>query len=90
MEQLRKAFVMVSAAIMASQLGTKASCASTTADDGDNNDAQRLGESGSKQEKKKPAKRAKDDKKRRPPEWEPDLNMPAGTAYDVIDRDDVG
>lgn len=86
MENLRKAFIMLSAAIIMDTMATDVAQADTTP----------LGDKGkkgkvSKTKKKKAKKRVKKVKKgrRRPAPFDPDLSMPAGTAYDVIGRQDL-
>lgn len=86
MENLRKAFIMLSAAIIMDTMATDAAHADTTP----------LGQKGkkgkvTKKKQKKSKKRVKKVKKarRRPTHFEPDLSMPAGTAYDVIGSEDL-
>ena len=86
MENLRKAFIMLSAAIVMDSLATGEALADPTP----------LGVKGkgkkvTKKKTKKSKKRVKKVKKakRRPTFFDPDLSMPAGTAYDVIRSEDL-
>ncbi len=87
MENLRKAFVMLGAAIMMS------TAAADPADAGTRKKVKKpgkgkVGKSKKKKVKKKRVKRVRRGRKR-PVEIEPDLGMPAGTLYDVIRAQDL-
>lgn len=81
MENLRKAFIMLGAAIMMSSVSTDAVEAGTK------KKVRKPGKGkvtkNKKVQKKKRVKRVRRGR-RRPVEFEPDLGMPAGTLYDVI------
>ena len=84
-ESARKAFVMLSAAVTMTMMGTAA------AEAGARPAPPSKGKI--KKNKKKKAKRGKVKRvrraKRRPSDFDPDLGMPAGTAYDVIKSTDL-
>ncbi len=88
MENLRKAFIMLSAAIVMDSLATGEALADPT--------PMGVKGKGKKVTKKKKVKRSKKrvkkvkKAKRRPTQFDPDLSMPAGTAYDVIRSEDLG
>lgn len=87
MENLRKAFIMLSAAIVMDAMATDVVHAGVPAPNKKGKDKGKV----SKNKKKKAQKRVKKVKRaRRRPSWgDPDLGMPAGTAYDVIARQDL-
>lgn len=84
MKSAHKAFVMLSAAVTMTMLGTAAAEAGGKAPPSGK---------GKIKAKNKKTKRGKVKKvrraKRRPSDFDPDLSMPAGTAYDVIQADDL-
>ena len=86
MENLRKAFVMLGAAIMMN------GAAADPADAGVKKKVKKPGEGkvskAKKKVKKKRVKRVRRARKR-PVEIEPDRGMPAGTLYDVIRQQDL-
>jgi hypothetical protein len=82
MNELRKAFVMLSAAIAMGGLPAAAG-ASTKGK------APKNGVDGDQQPQKKKRVVKVKKAKRRPSEFDPDLGMPSGTAYDVIERADI-
>ena len=86
MENLRKAFIMLGAAIMMNAMSTDAVEAGTK------KKVRKPGKGevtrNKKVQKKKRVKRVKKGR-RRPGEFEPDLGMPAGTLYDMISVRDV-
>ncbi|MBU2552796.1 MAG: hypothetical protein KKB20_30575 [Proteobacteria bacterium] len=88
MEQLRKAFIMLSAALTASALAADGVQAAAAA--AGKAPPPRKGEVKKKEQArgKKRVKRVRP-ARRRPSDFEPDLGMPAGTLYDVIDREDL-
>ena len=94
MERHKKASVMATAAMVASALGTQATAAGaaeparSSAADALGGGEPDPGQDPDQDGKKKPVKKVKKAKKR-PVERDPDLSMPAGTAYDVIDRGDI-
>ena len=83
MDNVRKAFVMLSAAVTMTALGTSAAEAGARPPD----TGKRVDKGKAKSKKK--VKRVKRVKRRRPADFDPDLSMPAGTAYDVISRNDL-
>ena len=83
MDNVRKAFIMLSAAVTMTALGTSAVEAGARPPD------KNKGVDKGKQKNKKKVKRVKRGKRRRPGDFDRDLAMPAGTAYDVINRDDL-
>lgn len=89
MEQVRKAFIMLSAAVTMSALaadGLQAAAQPTPAGKA----PPKKGEvkKKKKQRAKKRVKRIKRARKR-PADFDRDVGMPAGTLYDVIHRDDL-
>lgn len=87
MENLRKAFIMLGAAIMMNAVSTDAVEAGTK------KKVRKPGKGkvvkGKKKvQKKKRVKRVKRGR-RKPVEFEPDLGMPAGTLYDVVSAGDL-
>ncbi|MBU2552795.1 MAG: hypothetical protein KKB20_30570 [Proteobacteria bacterium] len=88
MDNVRKAFVMLSAALTMSALGTAAAAgAAPPARKGKDKGKVAV----KKQEQARGKKRIKRVKpaRRRPADFDPDLSMPAGTAYDVINGGDL-
>ena len=83
MDNVRKAFVMLSAALTMTALGTSAVEAGARPP----SKGKRVDKS--KAKSKKRVKRVKRVKRKRPADFDSDLAMPAGTAYDVISRDDL-
>jgi len=83
MDQARKAFVMLAAAVTMTSLGTAAAQASTS----------KAPPKGKQVKKQAKAEKGKVDRvqraRRRPADFDPDLSMPAGTAYDVIQEADL-
>jgi len=84
MDNVRKAFVMLSAAVTMTALGTSAVEAGAPPP----SKGKRVDKNKAKS-KAKSKKRVKRGKRRRPADFDPDLSMPAGTAYDVISRHDL-
>ncbi len=87
MTKAKSVAIMAAAAVAASALASelaRAEGAAPTADPPKPTSKAR----GSKVEKKQPVKKVEAAKKR-PIERDPDLGMPAGTAYDVMRHEDV-
>ena len=87
MENLRKAFIMLGAAIMINAAAPDAVEAGGKKKVKKPNGKGKV-QRGKKANKKKRVKRVKR-ARRRPTEFEPDLGMPAGTLYDVIGLGDL-
>ena len=84
MNEARKAFVMLSAAVTMTSLGTAA------AEAGMKKAPPPKGKQVKKQAKAKKGKVKKIRRaRRRPADFDPDFGMPAGTAYDVIEGTDL-
>lgn len=83
MEQVHKAFVLLSAAVTMSALGTAAAEAASKKAPGKGKQVKKARKG--KKGKVKRVRRAR----KRPGEFRPDLGMPAGTLYDVISHEDL-
>jgi hypothetical protein len=84
MQEVRKAFVMLSAALAMGALSVEEATALKSKSKSPDGDKVEKGKEGSKQRVKK-VRRAR----RRPADWDADLGMPAGTLYDVLAIDEV-
>jgi hypothetical protein len=82
MSSLKKTFVLLSAAIAMSSLDGEADAAKAQPAPSEKDKVKKA-----EGQKKRVAKHRK--ARRRPADWDMDFGMPAGTAYDVISRDEI-